>query len=213
MTVMPHSELTQALTSIARSAGELIIKTSGGVSPEGGRMEVTPAPTPAPPLSPVAIVPVTENSGFVFGKTSEKELIGVHPELVEVTRFALRLSTQDFMVFDGIRSVEEQRRHVANGTSKTMKSKHLDGLAVDLVPWINGKPTWDWDGCYKIAYAMDQAATRLNCADRIVWGGAWDRTLAAFGNNPEHYKQEVEAYKVRHPGPDFIDGPHFEWKV
>jgi peptidoglycan L-alanyl-D-glutamate endopeptidase CwlK len=149
-------------------------------------------------------------SGFTFGKTSEKELIGVNADLVRCTRLALDMSTQDFMVFDGIRSVEEQKQHVKNGTSKTMKSKHLDGLAVDLVPWINGKPTWDWDGCYRIAYAMDLAATALGIAHRITWGGAWDRKLSDFGGDLSLYKKEVENYKVRHPGPDFIDGPHFE---
>lgn len=152
------------------------------------------------------------DSGFVFGKTSEKELVGVNPNLVRVVRLALAHSTQDFMVFDGIRSIEEQRQHVKNGTSKTMQSKHLEGLAVDLVPWIGGKPTWDWDGCYKIALAMDLAATQLNCADRIRWGGAWDRTLADFGNDPNAYEREVQLYKARHAGPDFIDGPHFEWR-
>lgn len=149
-------------------------------------------------------------SGFKFGATSEKELIGVKAELVACTRRALELSTQDFMVFDGIRSIEEQRRHVANGASKTMKSKHLDGLAVDLVPYVD-KPTWDWKLIYPIAYAMDQAATELGIAGNIRWGGAWDRTLADFGGSLEMYKRECELYAIRHEGKDFLDGPHFEW--
>lgn len=151
-------------------------------------------------------------SGFRFGASSEKELVGVNFDLVTVTRLALQRSKQDFIVFDGIRSLAEQQRHVQNGTSKTMKSKHLDGLAVDLVPWINGKPVWDWNGCYLIAMAMDEAATELGLAHRITWGGAWDRTLAQFGGDSKAYMNEVIAYRQRHPGPDFIDGPHFEIK-
>jgi len=158
-----------------------------------------------------ALPAVTQfDSGFKFGASSERELVGVNADLVRVTRLALQYCTQDFTVYDGIRTVKEQMAHVKNGTSKTMQSKHLDGLAVDLVPWINGKPTWDWDGCYKIACAMDQAATELGLAHLITWGGAWDRRLSDFGGKPESYKAEVEAYSKRHPGKDFLDGPHFE---
>ena len=153
---------------------------------------------------------VQQDSGFKFGGSSEKELVGVNADLVRVTRLALRYSLQDFTVYDGIRTIKEQQAHVKNGTSKTMQSKHLDGLAVDLVPWINGAPVWDWDGCYKIACAMDKAATELGLAHRITWGGAWDRKLSDFGGDAKAYADEVVAYRNRHPGPDFIDGPHFE---
>jgi len=57
---------------------------------------------------------------------------------------------------------------------------------------------------------MDQAATELGIAHLITWGGAWDRKLSDFGGNERAYQAEVEAYKIRHPGKDFIDGPHFE---
>src|SRR3546814_9111613 len=90
-----------------------------------------------------------------------------------------------------------------------MKSKHLDGLAVDLVPWV-GKPVWEWDRIYPIAFAMDQAATALGLASKIRWGGAWDRVLSDFGGSIDSYRDECEAYAKRHPGKDFLDGPHFE---
>lgn len=156
-------------------------------------------------------VKATASSGFVLGKASLKELEGVKAELVAVVKLAIQLTTQDFTVFDGIRTLKEQQQHVANGTSQTMKSKHLDGLAVDLVPWVNGKPVWDWNAIYPIAWAMDEAATKLGCADKIRWGGAWDRVLADFGNDLDDYWKECEAYAKRHPGKDFLDGPHFEW--
>lgn len=158
-------------------------------------------------------------TGFKFSERSRKELEGVHPALVECVRLALtRYTTVDFMVFDGLRTKEEQRNHVKNGTSRTMNSMHLRqesgyGHAVDLVPIIGGVPKWDWDGCAAIAYAMDLAATQLGIADKITWGGAWDRTLADYGGDSQAYMAEVEAYKRRHPGPDFIDGPHFQLRV
>lgn len=152
-------------------------------------------------------------SNFRFGPASERELVGVNPDLIRVTRRALELSTQDFCVFDGLRTVKEQQALVAKGASKTMQSKHLLGLAVDLVPWIGGKPVWDWDGCYKIAFAVDRAATELGLAHKMTWGGAWDRRLSDFGGAAGAYKAEVEKYRVRHQGADFIDGPHFQLEV
>lgn len=160
-------------------------------------------------------VAVKDVSGFKFGKASLKELEGVKTELVLLSRRALELSTQDFCVYDGLRTVKEQEAYVAKGTSQTMNSKHLKGLAVDLVPWINGKPTWDWDAIYPIACAVDAAAREMGIENKIRWGGAWDRLLSDFHGDPAAYKRVVEEYGARQralgKSKVFIDGPHFEW--
>lgn len=152
---------------------------------------------------------------FFFGAGSKREQEGVHPILLQVANRAIEIVTVDMVFYDGVRTYKEQAANLAAGTTRTMNSKHLiqkDGYshAMDLVPYINGRPTWDWDGCYRIALAVDQAATELGVAHRIRWGGAWDRTLADFGGSAEAYKAEVQAYQKRHAGKDFIDGPHFE---
>lgn len=161
---------------------------------------------------------------YILGSKSIAHLDGVHPSLVSVVKLAIGMTTQDFTVMEGMRTLAQQREYIRRGTSKTMHSMHLmqkDGFAhaVDLVPWIGGNPVWDWDGCAKIAHAMDRAATKMCCADRIIWGGAWDRRLSDFGagtidrpGDLAAYMNEVSLYKKRHPGPDFIDGPHFEWR-
>ena len=178
----------------------------GGIKPLPEMSNVNQASDSSlPPLPGVA-------TGFVWGKSSLAELQGVKKQLVDCATLALtRFSKVDFRCHDGLRTIEEQRRHLRNGTTRTMRSKHLDGLAVDLVPIIGGVLKWDWDGCYEIAWAMDQAATHMGIASNIRWGGAWDRVLADYGNDRHAYKKEVQAYQNRHPGPDFIDGPHFEW--
>src|SRR5690349_9518194 len=78
-----------------------------------------------------------------------------------------------FAVHDGKRTPEEQRILVQSGASQTMKSRHLTGHAVDLVPVINGKLRWEWPPIYQIARAMKQAALELSVP--IRWGGCWSR--------------------------------------
>lgn len=154
---------------------------------------------------------------FKLGSTSIKRLEGVYPPLRSVVEHAISLSRQDFTVLEGLRTVEQQKRNVAKGVSKTMNSYHLpqpDGYAyaVDLVPWIKGQLVWDWPGCYLIALAMDEAATEQGVAENIRWGGVWDKRLIDFGGDAAAYATEVLRYQARHPGPDFLDGPHFEWR-
>lgn len=163
--------------------------------------------------APTAASPAPSGSGFSPSPTSLKRLDGVHDALRRVVLRAYEISTQAFVVQEGVRSLETQRKYVAQGVSKTLDSKHLiqaDGFghAVDLVPWINDQPRWEWPPIYKIAAAVNQAAREQRT--RIRWGGVWDRALNDLPVDADALKREVEAYCVRHPGPDFLDGPHYE---
>lgn len=162
------------------------------------------APPPETPAKPPAASP-----GFVLGSRSLNNLQGIDARLVQCVHRAIKLTLQDFTVFEGLRTIERQRQLLAQGASRTLQSKHLTGHAVDLVPWIQGKAVWDWDGCAKIAFAMDQAATEQGIANKITWGGAWDRKLSDYGGRLEDYMKEVHSY-VNRTGKNFIDGPHFE---
>lgn len=156
---------------------------------------------------------------FKLGKQSLANLNGVHPLIVGVVKRAIQITTQDFSVHDGLRTIAEQRALFARKATKTMNSKHLpqsDGLghAVDLVPFINGQLRWEWEPIYDIAVAVDAAATEQGVASRIRWGGVWDRHMGEYGNGTDvSMRDAVAAYVKRHPGPDFIDGPHFELRA
>ncbi len=150
---------------------------------------------------------------FALGPASRARLHGVHPRLVVCVTHAIQTTRQDFAVTDGLRSIERQRELVKLGASQTLKSKHLRqadgyGHAVDLVPWLDGAPRWEWALIYPIAEAMQEAAARANLGLR--WGGVWDRRLSQLDKGAEALKDEVAGYVSRHPGPDFLDGPHFE---
>lgn len=154
---------------------------------------------------------------YALGAGSRQNLVGVHPQLVAVVHRAIALTEQDFTVYEGLRTTARQVVLVRQGFSKTMDSQHIPqadgfGHAVDLVPWIQGHPVWDWEGCYKVAKAMDDAATEQSVAQHIRWGGAWDRRLSDFGGSLAAYAGAVQLYKSCHQGPDFLDGPHFEWR-
>lgn len=145
--------------------------------------------------------------GFVFPESSKKRLNEVNYDLWRVTNLALKYSKQNFAVTEGLRTVERQKQLVKSGASQTMKSKHIDGMAVDLAPVVNGKISWDWQYFYPIAEAMRKAAKELNV--RIRWGGAWvvlnDTTKPAT----ELVKDYV-AERKRLGKKAFTDGPHFE---
>ncbi len=148
---------------------------------------------------------------YSLGKRSRAELTGVDPDLVRTVERAIEITSVDFTVHDGIRTVAEQKRYVAEGVSWTMRSKHLEGRAVDLVPWINGKPRWEWPPIYRIAAAMHQASAELGVTLR--WGGVWDRNLGDLAGTPAGLEEAVADYVARRRAAGkraSIDGPHYE---
>jgi len=122
---------------------------------------------------------------FRLGVRSRARLEGVHPDLVKVVERAIVLTTVDFTVLEGLRTLERQAQLVKSGASQTMNSRHLTGHAVDLGAWVTNQVRWDWPLYHKIAKAMKAAAQELEIA--IEWGGDWQ---------------------------SFPDGPHFQlpWK-
>lgn len=110
-------------------------------------------------------------SNFSLGARSVKKLEGVHPDLVKVVKRAIEITEVDFTVLEGLRTLARQKQLMASGASKTLKSRHLTGHAVDLGAYAAGQIRWDWPLYYKIANAMKQAAKELGIP--IEWGGDW----------------------------------------
>lgn len=130
---------------------------------------------------------------------SHAALKGVHPDLVRVVRRAIQITSQDFLVTQGVRTKEGmwevygKGRTVAQVTAKGVPARYAQpgvpkvtwlanplgsnhrqmpdgfGHAVDLVPY----PV-DWKDLKKFAVigkAMKAAADELNV--KIGWGGDW----------------------------------------
>lgn len=120
--------------------------------------------------------------------SSLAKMWGVHPDLVRVVkRCAADWKDADtgFIVTQGLRTLEEQKRLKAKGASKTLRSRHLTGHAVDLACTIHNQVRWDWPLYDRLAKRMKAAAKAEKVP--LEWGGDWT----------------------------FKDGPHFQlpWKL
>jgi len=146
---------------------------------------------------------------FRFSKRSLRNLEGVDESLVRVVKRALELTSVDFGVTEGLRTVERQKELVAKGASQTMKSKHITGNAVDLVAYVGPRISWEMDLYFKIADAMQTAAEEFDV--KIRWGAAW--TVIPIndydGDMESAHLEYVDLRRSQGRRP-FIDGPHFE---
>tara|TARA_R100001086_G_scaffold22373_1_gene10743 strand:- start:1510 stop:2028 length:519 start_codon:yes stop_codon:yes gene_type:complete len=108
---------------------------------------------------------------FKLSSRSLKNLKGVHPDLVAVVQLAITRTPIDFMVIEGLRTLERQKELVRSGDSRTLNSRHLTGHAVDIVPLTNGKVSWAWPQYYKLAPVIMDCAMELGVS--LEWGGDW----------------------------------------
>lgn len=133
-----------------------------------------------------------------FSARSERAFAGVHRDLVRVVRLALERSPVDFAVHDGWRTLAEQRALYEAGASRLdgerRRSRHQDGCAVDLVPYVGGRLLWEWAPLEQVATAMAEAAREVDVPLR--WGGRWARIDTIRGP----VKRSDRGW----------DGPHFE---
>lgn len=130
---------------------------------------------------------------MILNTTSNQRLRGVHPDLVRVVwRCAADWADKDtsFIVTCGLRTIEEQRLLYKKGATRTLRSRHLTGHAVDLAVAIQGQVRWDWPLYAKLAKAMKVAAKAEKVP--IEWGGDWK----TFKDGP-HYQLPVSKYPAK----------------
>jgi len=149
---------------------------------------------------------------FKLSSRSLKNLEGVDSQLIEVVQYAIELSKIDFGVTEGLRTTQRQRELVASGASQTMKSKHIEGKAVDLVAYIGKRVSWELNLYDDIADAMKLAATEVGVP--IRWGAAWqlDDIRNWDGTMQDAMDDYINVRRSQGKRP-FIDGPHFEISV
>jgi len=149
---------------------------------------------------------------FKLSQRSLDRLEGVDERLVAVVKYAITATKVDFGVVQGLRTIEEQRELVAKGASQTMKSKHIDGLAVDLMAYIGSRGSWELNLYDDIADAMAEGARVVDVPVR--WGAAWTvPNIAQWSGTMEDAMNDyIDTRRSQNRRP-FIDGPHFELMV
>jgi peptidoglycan L-alanyl-D-glutamate endopeptidase CwlK len=83
--------------------------------------------------------------------------------------------------------LEEQKLLYKKGATRTLKSRHLTGHAVDLAATVTGQVRWDWPLYSKLAKAMKAAAKAEKVP--ITWGGDW----VSFKDGP-HFELTRKSY-------------------
>ena len=146
---------------------------------------------------------------YKLSTKSQERLMGLEPELKEIVYEAIKVTKIDFGVIDGLRTEEKQKQLVESGASQTMKSKHLEGRAVDLMAYIGGRGSWELNVYDEIADAMKEAAVKVDVAVR--WGAAWTVTDIREweGTMEEAMNSYINTRRGQGRRP-FIDAPHFE---
>ena len=147
--------------------------------------------------------------GFKLSARSIRKLEGVEKALVEVVMDAIKYTKVDFGVTYGLRTLEEQKKLYEQGRSQTMKSKHLEGKAVDLVAYFGSDISWELNVYDEICDAMGAAARSHGVP--IKWGAAWSEgDIRAYPRSAEDAMNtyiDLRRSQGRRP---FIDAPHFE---
>jgi peptidoglycan L-alanyl-D-glutamate endopeptidase CwlK len=146
---------------------------------------------------------------YQLSQRSLDKLEGVDERLVKIVCRAIELTDIDFGVIQGLRTEEEQRALVEKGASQTMKSKHLEGKAADLMAYVAGKGCWELNVYDNIADAVKQAAIEENV--QVRWGAAWNipDIREWEGTMEEAMNHYVDTRRSEGKRP-FIDAPHFE---
>lgn len=99
------------------------------------------------------------------------DLASLHPavqDAFEVLTRQLRADTP-FLPFETYRSPEDQEYYLAKGTSKSppWRSAHQYGMAVDFVPFIDGR--WTWDVPQDVWLKLSLAAATCGLIRPIKW--------------------------------------------
>lgn len=125
---------------------------------------------------------------FKFSRKSLEKLDGVDVRLQTLANEVLKISPIDFSITCGLRTKEEQEQLVKEGKSKTLNSKHLQGLAVDIMSCKEGYS--QAKDIFILVGLFIAVAKQLNINIRV--GALWDYNSTKDNNFIDAYHIQVE---------------------
>ena len=126
------------------------------------------------------------------------QMIGMNPVISFAVTIAIKRTKQDFGILrkGGVRTDPEQEEMYAQGRTKpgkkitwTLNSKHKEGNAVDLVAFIDGKPTWEEKYYKEIVEAMKGV---IKDYDLNI-----DNGFDLWGKDIVHWQASYDDYDIR----------------
>ena len=111
-----------------------------------------------------------------FSNKSLKELDTCDPLLQYLFKEVVKHF--DCSIIEGKRSLEEQKELLKEGATKTLKSAHLTGKAVDVYPYpvdFEDRDRWHYFGGYVLGTARQFGID-------VIWGGDWDNDTKTKDN-------------------------------
>jgi len=148
---------------------------------------------------------------FKLSNRSLERLEGVDERIVGVAKYAIGITKVDFGIpyLGGLRTMDQQRELFEKGASQTMKSKHLEGIAIDTVAYVGARVSWELNLYDDIADAMKEAAEAVGV--KIRWGAAWHiDSIGDYEGSMEDAMREYCKLRESQGRRPFIDAPHFE---
>lgn len=127
-----------------------------------------------------------------LNERSINNLKGVHPALINVVNNVVdlmneRLPNLTFTITQGLRTLEEQKKLLAEKKTKTLKSRHLTGHAVDIAVFIDGKTlTWEKKYYKQVTDLFKEVSKDLNV--EITCGIDWGWDAPHIEIDPNKYK-------------------------
>jgi len=86
---------------------------------------------------------------YQFGKHSKFNLSEVDSRLQDIANQAIKETTIDFGVSDGLRTLQEQQYFFSKGLSRcdgiVKKSRHQSGNAIDIYAYVAGKASYKYE--------------------------------------------------------------------
>jgi hypothetical protein len=128
---------------------------------------------------------------FTFGDRSKALLEDIRPELRILAENVIRISSVDFAITSALRTREEQRKLYDLGKSRTLNSKHLDGRALDFVPWCGGIAHPEDIGSCGLIAGLFTALALEQLQLRIRVGILWDSNLVSANQFLDAYHIEL----------------------
>ena len=140
--------------------------------------------------------------GYIFSKSSLKELDSCHPDLKLIACTALQSSQVDFKITEGHRTRERQNElykeglTTIDGIKKKGKHNYSPSRAFDIAVVTGSQLSWDRGSLIFLAGVILSVGSSLYVtgavSHKLRWGGNWDGDGIIIKDQ------------------NFIDLPHFE---